>query len=223
MTSRSKPKTDSLLDAFWERGLILLGDRVRQEYGLKTPIFIDLRHKLYDDLSTLSALGCALHAKIRELVSDSKIPQQIIGIPDTATPLALSAALASRETDFPLQYGQLRKKPAAYPGGESGLSSYMGSRDPNREITLVDDVMASGRSKLWARDRLAEEGLKIARILVVVHRRQGGGRILEAHGCPVHSLYSINEVVDYYEASGRIDAETAKQVREHTKRRRFGD
>ena len=39
---------DPILDAFWRRGLILLGDRVRQEYGLNTPIFIDLRHGLYD-------------------------------------------------------------------------------------------------------------------------------------------------------------------------------
>ena len=40
---------DPLLDALWDRGLILIGDRVRQEYALNTPIFIDLRHKLYDD------------------------------------------------------------------------------------------------------------------------------------------------------------------------------
>ena len=40
---------DELLESFWEKGLVLFGERVRQEYGLATPVFIDLRHKLYDD------------------------------------------------------------------------------------------------------------------------------------------------------------------------------
>ncbi|NJM30996.1 MAG: DMT family transporter, partial [Rhizobiales bacterium] len=48
-------------------GLILFGDRVREEYALHTPIFIDLRHKLYEHLETLSALGGALHRRIVEL------------------------------------------------------------------------------------------------------------------------------------------------------------
>jgi hypothetical protein len=59
---------DELLDAFWEKGLVLLGDRVREEYGLATPVFIDLRHKLYDDLVLLRKLGERLHAKLEAIV-----------------------------------------------------------------------------------------------------------------------------------------------------------
>ena len=55
---------DPLLDALWEQGLILLGDRVMEEYALQTPIFIDLRHKLYDDVGLLSEVGAALHRKL---------------------------------------------------------------------------------------------------------------------------------------------------------------
>jgi orotate phosphoribosyltransferase len=145
----------------------------------------------------------------------------VIGIPDTATPIALATALASHKAGSPIAYGQLRKKPANYPGGRSGASSFMGQIDPAREITLVDDVMASGRTKQWSIATLAAEGLRVARILVVVDREQGGDEILEAEGCPVHSLYRVGGLIDYYEATARIDAATAAAAREHVRKRRF--
>jgi len=220
MTAGPQLQRDELLEAFWEEGLILFGDRVREEYALHTPIFIDLRHKLYEHLETLSALGTALHRRIAEIATPGQ-PQQVIGIPDTATPIALATALASHRSGSPIAYGQLRKKPANYPGGRSGGSSYMGQIDPAREITLIDDVMASGRTKQWSIKTLAEEGLKVARILVVVDREQGGDEILEAEGCPVHCLYRVTGLIDYYEAAGRIDAATAQAAREHVRKRRF--
>lgn len=210
---------DPLLDAFWERGLILLGSRVREEYALNTPIFVDLRHGLYDDLDLLHALGQALHRKVVELADGSPGLQQVVGIPDTATPLALAAALASRGTARPLAYGQLRKQPAAYPGGQSGRSAYMGVGGPNREITLIDDVMASGATKIWATRYLREAGLDVARILVVVDRQQGGDRVLRAKGFPVHCLYRIADVVAYYRARKAVDARTAELALAHLERK----
>lgn len=211
---------DRILDAFWERGLILLGDRVREEYALNTPIFIDLRHSLYDDLDLLHELGRALHRKIIELAGDSPRQQQVVGIPDTATPLALAAALASRSTDRPLAYGQLRKQPAAYPGGHYGTSAYMGTCDTDREITLVDDVIASGATKIWSTRFLREAGLEVARILVVVDREQEGGREIRNMGYPVHSLYRIREVVSYYRERNMVDRRTAERALAHVDRKR---
>ncbi|MEX2299837.1 MAG: hypothetical protein WD733_02805 [Bryobacterales bacterium] len=216
--------SDALLDAFWARGLILFGDRVMEEYALHTPIFIDLRHKLYDDVGLLSNIGAALHRKLVEIVAregSRDRPQQVIGIPDTATPLALAAALAGRPTSTPLFYGQMRKQPAAYPGGESGVSSYMGTRDPSREITLIDDVMASGRTKLWASEELRKDGLEIKRNLVVVDREQGGDEILAGKGIPTYALYRVSELINYYRDTGKIDAETARKAIEHLRAKRF--
>lgn len=225
MMRDANPKRDELLEAFWEKGLILLGDRVRQEYALRTPIFIDLRHKLYDDLGILCSLGQALHRKLASVVTGgagpNPRPQQVIGIPDTATPLALAAAVASRSSSFPLIYGQMRKKPAAYPGGEWGVSSFMGTKDPCREITLIDDVMASGRSKLWAMEQLEKDGLEVKRILVVVNREQGGDAILEARGRRVYSLFKISKMLHYFVATGKVDSETAQKALDHLRARQF--
>ena len=220
-----RPQPDPLLEAFWEKGLILLGDRVRREYALNTPIFIDLRHKLYDDLDLLCRLGGALHRKLQAVVAAGSgaepPPQQVIGIPDTATPIALSMALVSHTTPFKLSYGQLRKSPAKYPGGERGASAYMGVKAADREITLVDDVMASGRTKRWAIDELKKDRLSVKRILVVVDREQGGNKADALRDCSFHALYKVSQVVEYYTATGKVDAETAQAALEHVRRRQF--
>jgi uridine monophosphate synthetase len=215
---------NSILDGFWSKGLVLLGDRVQEEYALKTPIFIDLRHKLYEDLDTLSALGHALHEKLHSLAECDgclDISQQVIGIPDTATPLALATALASRQTSWPVNYGQMRKRPASYPGGRSGDSSYMGTIDPKRQVTLIDDVMASGRTKRWAIRELEKEGLTVTRILVVVDREQCDYVEQDKLPCPIYSLCTITELIEYYVSSGRIDNVVANQVLAHVNTRRF--
>ncbi len=224
MTGRYRSARNELLEAFWDRGLILLGERVEAEYALHTPIFIDLRHKLYDDLALLSLLGQELHRRLVSILEQEgkrDIPQQVIGIPDTATPLALSLALVSHTSDRPVHYGQMRKKPAAYPGGVWGVSSYMGTRDRQREITLIDDVMASGKTKVWACEELAKDGLKVNRVLVVVDREQGGDAILADQGCPCYSLFKVSELIEYYRAAGKIDGETAQSALEHVKSKQF--
>ena len=129
MTLNASSQHEPLLEMLWDRGLILLGDRVREEYALNTPIFIDLRRKLHEDLDALQEIGAALHRRISEAATTGA-PQQVIGIPDTATPLALAAAFASRGSQTQLAYGQLRKQPADYPGGRSGAKAYMGIQIP---------------------------------------------------------------------------------------------
>ena len=213
---------DGLLEAIWAAGLILLGKRVREEYALATPIFIDLRHRLYEDVALLEQLGRALYRKIREIVGEPAArPQQILGIPDTATPLALAAAMASLGTSFPLIYGQLRKKPAAYPGGVSGLSAFMGTYQEGREITLVDDVMASGRSKLWAIEELGKDRIPVTRIVVVVDREQGGDEILTARGYPVYRLFTISEMLDYFVRTGKVNASAARDALDYLRAKQF--
>ncbi|HYM12677.1 MAG TPA: hypothetical protein VEU62_18205 [Bryobacterales bacterium] len=214
--------TDELLESIWRAGLILLGQEVKEEYGLATPIFIDLRHRLYEDVALLEQLGRALHRKVIEIVGQPPVrPQQVLGIPDTATPLALSAAMASLGTSLPLLYCQMRKKPASYPGGASGASAFMGTYQQDREITLIDDVMASGRSKLWAIEQLAKDGIRVARILVVVDREQGGDEILEAKGYPVHRLFTITAVLDYFVRTGKVTPATAQVALDHLRARQF--
>ena len=107
------------------------------------------------------------------------------------------------------------------PGGRSGVSSYMGTKEDSREITLIDDVMASGRTKLWAIGELNKEELEVARVLVVVDREQGGEIAVNGRAYPLHSLYTISQVIHYYAATGKVDPETAETALDHVRSRKF--
>jgi orotate phosphoribosyltransferase len=120
-----------------------------------------------------------------------------------------------------LCYGQLRKEPARYPGGRSGGSSYIGVVDPSREITLIDDVMASGKTKLHSIEQLRQSGLCVARILVVVDREQGGAEILAKQGCPTYALYKASRLIDYFLKSGRITGVEAQAALEFLRRKQY--
>ena len=97
----------------------------------------------------------------------------------------------------------------------------MGTHDPGREITLIDDVMASGRTKRWALQQLQENKLRVTRILVAVDRQQGGDEIVKTAGCRLHSLYTVSALIDYYEAIAKIDEPTARAARQHIQSKAF--
>ena len=96
----------------------------------------------------------------------------------------------------------------------------MGSIQETREITLIDDVLASGRSKVWAIEELKKDGLEVKRVLVVVDREQGGEKVLEKIGCPVYGLYRISELIDYFASRGKLDPDTARAALEHIRSKR---
>ena len=48
-----------LLEGLVDAGAILLGAEVRRRYGLRTPVFIDLRTAVYTDLALFSLLGAS--------------------------------------------------------------------------------------------------------------------------------------------------------------------
>jgi orotate phosphoribosyltransferase len=182
-----------LLEGLVDAGAILLGAEVERRYGLRTPVFIDLRTALYTDLTLFSLLGSSF-ARILERWSTPGTPQQVIGVPDTGIPLATAASLASfrkgREPFITLSV--LRKQARIYPG--EIVSEFVGRPDPSRETNLIDDVVASGGSLRRAVTRLKESEIPVGRIVVCVDREQGGVDALADFGIPIYALFNLAEI-----------------------------
>jgi orotate phosphoribosyltransferase len=182
-----------LLEGLVGAGAILLGAEVQRRYGLRTPVFIDLRTAVYTDLALFSLLGSSF-AEILERWSTPETPQQVIGVPDTGIPLATATSLASlrkgREPFITLSV--LRKQARIYPG--EIVSEFVGRPDPSRETNLIDDVVASGGSLRRAVARLKESKIPIGRIVVCVDREQGGVDALADFGIPIYALFNLAEI-----------------------------
>ena len=182
-----------LLEGLVGAGAILLGAEVRRRYGLRTPVFIDLRTALYTDLALFSLLGASF-ARVLERWSTPEAPQQVIGVPDTGIPLATATSLASlREGREPfITLSVLRKQARVYPG--EIVSEFVGRPDPSREANLIDDVIASGGSLRRAVTRLKELEIPVGRIVVCVDREQGGVDALADLGIPIYALFNLAEI-----------------------------
>src|SRR3970282_210694 len=143
-----------LLEELLRAGAVLIGDVVRARFGLHSPIYFDLREALYSRPELLSKVGREVAEKICELTRANPVPQCVVGIPDTATPLALAAAFYSwqNRTHPEIFYALLRKEGKTYPGLPT--SYWIGRKDAGCEYNLIDDVVASGLTKRTAAARM---------------------------------------------------------------------
>src|SRR5690606_14367810 len=76
---------------------------------------------------------------------------------------------------------------------------------------LVEDVITSGQSLLETIEEIEREGLKVTDIVVVLDREQGGIEKLKKKGYTVHTLFTINQVIDILHRFHRLsDGEMAR-------------
>ncbi|MEE2822508.1 MAG: hypothetical protein VYA53_05945 [Acidobacteriota bacterium] len=211
----------TLLIEFKRAEIFLFGEAIQNKFGLNSPIYLDLREKLYDRIDLLWSIGGQFFEKIMSL-ADEQSRQVVIGVPDTATPLSLSTVLYSwkQKSNSPMHYLLLRKEGKSY--GATPPSYVIGKKDcENCEYNLIDDVVASGLSKWRAIQTLEREGISIQRIIAFVDRQQGGSELLEQEGYPVHSVFKLLDIVSFYLDEGLISAAQYQEISEFVQARRF--
>ena len=216
-TSRHK----SLLIEFKQAELLLFGEPIQEKFGLNSPVYLDLREKLYDRVDLLWSIGGEFFQKISSLANEAS-RQVVIGVPDTATPLALSTVLYSWEQkrNDPMHYLLLRKEGKSY--GSAPPSYVIGKKNcKDCEYNLIDDVVASGLSKWKAIQSLKKEGITVHRIISFIDRQQGGSELLEQEGYPVHSVFKLLDIVTFYLEEGLISEARHQEISEFVQSRRF--
>lgn len=224
-----------LLEELLRAGAVLIGDAVRERFGLNSPIYFDLREALYTRPELLWKVAREFAEKICELARANPVPQCVVGIPDTATPLALAAALYSwqnqsgqnrpgqnrslqNQTQPEIFYALLRKEGKAYPGMPPRY--WIGKKDAaGCEYNLIDDVLASGLTKRVAAERMQQEGIPLRRIVVLFDRQQGDG--LRNEGYEVHGIFPVPSVLDFYLERKLISAADYDRIRKFLQTRRF--
>jgi len=187
-------REDFLLKAY-ELGIIKFGNFTLKS-GIESPFYVDLR-----PLSSSPQLLKTLANNLLDLVEKSTF-ELICGVPYAALPMGTTMSLAS---GIPLiikrkenkGYGTKRMVEGVYSDGQNCL--------------LVEDVITSGQSLLETIEEVEREGLKVTDIVVVLDREQGGIDKLKQKGYTVHTLFTINEVINILHRFHRLsDAEMAR-------------
>jgi orotate phosphoribosyltransferase len=110
-----------------------------------------------------------------------------------ADPLALAIGMYSqfvKDTKV-LEVFSVRKAPKAH--GQTKLIE--GNFRKGQKVVVLDDVVTRGESTLKAIDAIEQEGGKIAFVVVLVDRQEGGRRKIEERGYTVYALFTKGELL----------------------------
>jgi orotate phosphoribosyltransferase len=179
------------------RALLLKKSVMRGDFtlasGAKSDLYVDCR------LTTLDAqggclVGHVMHSLLRE--TEKKLGVTVSGVGGLtmgADPIALAVAMTSylMGDATPVQAFSVRKEAKSH--GRKKLVE--GNFKAGDSVVVVDDVITTGGSTLQAIEKVEAEGGKVAFVIVLLDREEGGRANIEAKGYKVASAFTRTTVL----------------------------
>jgi orotate phosphoribosyltransferase len=155
--------------------------------GRQSTLYIDAR------LTTMSPDGLALIGPLAlsALHAASWAVESVGGLTLGADPVSYAIAYASALAGSPIRAFTVRKEAKAYGTGRLIEGPF---REGDR-VAIVEDVITTGGSALRATQAVREAGGKVAGVIALVDREEGGRQALEGAGLPVVALARASEIV----------------------------
>jgi uridine monophosphate synthetase len=194
----SNPLLSTLSNDLLSAGCIKFGEFTLKS-GLKSPIYIDLRQIIS-------------HPKLLADVARAYLPiisnlqfSRIAALPYAAIPIATAISLAG---NYPMIYP--RKETKAY-GTKAEIE---GEYHAGETVVVIDDLATTGGSKFEAIEKLTGVGLLVRDVVVLVDRQSGAKEALEQAGYSMHAVLIISQLLDHWEASGRVEKDKIEATRQ---------
>lgn len=167
--------------------------------GAQSDLYVDAR------VTTLDPRGALLIGRIGwQLVKQTAETRNVRvdaigGLTMGADPVALSIGIASRIDDSQntLQVFTVRKAAKEH-GRQKRIE---GNFAKGNSVVVVDDVITTGGSTLQAIDAIEEAGGRVAFVLVLMDRQEGGREAIEQRGHAVVSIFTRADLTNKNPAS----------------------
>ena len=156
--------------------------------GAQSDLYIDARLTTFDPLGAI-LLGRVGWELVKATATQRQIPVDAIGgLTLGADPVALSIGIAARLDDpsSKMKVFTVRKETKSH-GRKKRIE---GNFEEGNSVVVVDDVITTGGSTLKAIDAIEEAGGKIAFVLVLMDRQEGGRATIESRGHAVVSIFT---------------------------------
>ena len=156
--------------------------------GKKSRYYIDCK------VTTLSPEGAYLSGWLlfHTLFNSGEKVDAVGGMTLGADPLVTSVAVVSFLQGHPLPSLIIRKEPKGHGTGAwiEGLQNVT----PGCKVALLEDVVTTGGTLIKAAERIEEAGLRVARVICLVDRQEGGSEALMGRGLRLESIITRKEL-----------------------------
>lgn len=181
-----------------------------------SPLYLNLRtpdNPKPGPLTSEIIADCA--TLMRQLVFLDKL-DCVCGLPNAGDPLALAYLCIERSACKPVTLLRLGKEQR----GEQRriVGPPRGQFQPGSWVTILDDLITEADSKFEGIDANEQAGLKIANILVIVDRQQGGAEMLKNRGYKLHALFTLEHLLEIYRDHSRISVELQQEILAYIKK-----
>ena len=200
-TPPANPALSSMLsglaDDLLSAGCVKFGEFTLKS-GLKSPIYIDLR-RLVTHPKLLAQVASAYLPVLEKLEFD-----RLAGLPYAAIPIVTAISL---QTGYPVIYP--RKEVKTY-GTKAEIE---GEFQAGETAVVIDDLTTTGGSKFEGIEKLTSAGLQVKDVVVLIDRQSGAQEALAEAGFHLHAVLTINELLDYWEMTGKVGAQEIAATR----------
>ncbi|HZP26238.1 MAG TPA: phosphoribosyltransferase, partial [Dehalococcoidia bacterium] len=213
-TSAHQPPNLWLAKALWDLGAIQFGDFTLGRTTLHSPVYVNLR-LLTSSPRALQRSARVMWEEVRALQSMARPHinpfQRVTGIPFGGLHLALAFSLSSKTPLIYVHPPKSRDVPESY---------LEGIYERGETALLVDDLITSGGGAIetahWLQERA---GLHVRDVVVLIDRDEGGREQLRQHGLNLISILSMEAMLNYLMASGKIEEQWFRKSIDYIQRR----
>jgi len=172
--------SDDLKSALVGCGAILYGDFTLAS-GKKSKYYIDIKKATTDP----KVLGLVADLMARELAKGPSV-QRIAGVALGSVPLAVALSL---RTGIPFVMVRKEKK-------DHGTGKLIeGQMLPGEKVLVVEDVITSAGSAVYAVETLRQAGAVVDTVMSVVDREEGGRAVLNGMGVEMKALITASKIL----------------------------
>jgi len=120
--------------------------------------------------------------------------EAVAGLTLGADPIVSAVSVVSAYENKPIPALIIRKQPKGH-----GTAAWIEGPvlEPNTHVVVLEDVVTTGQSALFAVEKLRDAGYVVDRILTLVDRKQGGAELYAKSGLEFGAVFAIDEIQAY--------------------------